>query len=125
MQRLIPLLMVCSVLAIGRPHSQRVNSSTTNIPAAFSADSGSKMANLTAIGNPQTLCVENRSATEVAVNCSTVGSILPTDTTQNLYINASSAACWDNAFIKGDCYLRSMGSAISSGVVVVTVISKD
>lgn len=125
MQRLTILSLILSMVCFARPYSQRIDSSTTNIPAAFGPGSDSKMANLTGIRNPQTVCAENRSATEIAINCSTFASVTPTDTTQNLYINAAGSACWDNAFIKGDCYIRSMGSAISSGVVVVTVISKD
>lgn len=125
MNRLILFFTILSITAFPFPHSQRIDSSSTTIPAAFDVGSVSKMANLTAIKTPQTLCVDNRSAVEVAVNCSTANSVLPTNTAYNIYVNASQGVCFDGPIIKGDCYIRSMGSAISSGVVVVTVISRE
>lgn len=109
------------------PHSQRIDSSSTNIPTAFSSASTSKLANITGVLGPKILCVDNRSAVEVAVNCSgATSNTVPSDSaSSNVYVNATQAACFDSPMVKGTCYIRSMGSAISSGIVVVTLFAQD
>lgn len=126
MHRLTLLFIFLSSLSFARPHSQRIDSSSTNIPTSYTSASTSKMTNLTGIRNPQTICIDNRSATEVAVNCSVATNTVPSDTSaNNIYVNATNAACIDNAQLNADCYIRSMGSAISSGIVVVTVTARE
>lgn len=126
MHRLTLILLFLSPLLYAVPHSQRIDSSATNIPTAFAATSDSKLANITSIIGPKILCVDNRSAKEVAVNCSSVANTVPSDTaSSNVYVAATNAACFDNPGLKADCYVRSMaGSVISSGIVVVTVFSE-
>jgi hypothetical protein len=96
-----------------------VNSASTNIPSTFANGNGSLI--LTGIRNVTSILVDNRTLGEVAVNCSSVAP--PSSDTNSFFVNAQNAWAIDDALLGGTCWLRSnTGSAITNGVVVVTVI---
>lgn len=126
MHRLITIsLLFFGVLLQATPYSKRIDTSSSNIPTSFSSASTSKLANLTGLTSPKIIYIDNRSGTEVAVNCSSATGTVPSDTSaNNIYVDTLTKVVLDNPGTKADCYIRSMGSAISSGIVVVTVVAQ-
>ena len=125
----LTLMFICSAAMAG-PVSQRVDSSVFAIPPNFGSSVNTALANLNNLSNITTICADNRTAVEIAVNCSshssTTNPSVPSDSsTGNIYVNAGQSTCLDNPSVKGDCYIRSMnGSSISSGIFVLTAITK-
>lgn len=107
--------------AMGDVYTVRINAATTNIPTAYGQGSNSLV--LQGIRNIRSIFIDNRTAGEIAVNCSSTAGITPTATLQDIYVNATNAWAIDNAYLGNACYIRSnTGSAIATAVVVITVI---
>ncbi len=107
-------------MAKANVYTVRIDASATNIPTSFSTASTSKV--LAGVRSMVSILIDNRSATEVAVNCSAGPTTAPSDSTNNnIYVATLQRWAIDNANLSGTCYIRSMGSAITTGVVVITV----
>ena len=105
---LVPIVSNASV-------SVRVDSSSSNIPTSFTTASTSKII-ANAKGGIRGVYAFSTAATAIVLNCSAGADTAPSDTSpQNLYIPASGALAIDNWPVSGVCYIRSDGSAISSG----------
>lgn len=99
--------------------SVRIVTSSTNIPANFALTSDSLIIQNAAKGM-RGVYVINGASTAVVLNCSASASVVPSNTSpQNIYVPATGAIALDNWPTTGVCYIKSDGSAISSGTVYV------
>lgn len=114
-------ILLVSFPLFAKQSSARIDTSSTNITVNFNGTNG--FVPLASMQQIQVLQVDNRTATEIAVNCSTVSGTAPSDTsTNNVYINAGQT--WSTGYgelMASACYVRSMSGTISSGVIVVSV----
>lgn len=104
--------------------SVSVDSSSANIPTAFSTAAGSRFFNGTL--NPAfrgTIIVDNGAATKISIVMTESSTAPDSAVTTKLYVPASSSRIFENITIYAWLWVQSEGSAISSGVVDVTVIS--
>lgn len=111
--KFVLLILTLSTLVFGIS-GVRLDSSSTNIATSFSNSVKISLASLDKIS---TIVVDNRTATEIAVNCTSNSSAPSDNDLSNFYVNASQAIALDHVFLGTNCYLRSMGSTISSGIV--------
>lgn len=117
---LVLTLLAFQRIAVADVYTVRINSATTNIPTAFGQGSNSLV--LQNIRNMRGVYIENRTAGEIAVNCSTSSGKTPSSQ-QDIYVNAASAWSIGDAGLGNACYIRSnTGSAITSAVVVITAV---
>lgn len=126
MKLLITLLLI-PTLSFALPQSKRINAATTTIPSAFSTAAGSLL--ISEATSPSRILIDNRTSTEIEVNCAHAASGAATEVPSSsegtsLWVNASTALIIDDPSIKGDCYVRSVGAPITSGILTVTVIGQ-
>ena len=102
-------------LAVSAPYVARLDTSVTNITSSFQALSMGTPNNIDAI------FVDNRSAIEIGINCTTRSSkVAPTGTFQTMYVNASTSRIIPFKVGLGSvCWVKSMGATISTGIVIV------
>lgn len=102
--------------------SVRVNAASTNIPTAFSTSSASRV--LTGVRNLRAILIDNRTSSEIAINCQATSAAAPSDTAfTNMYVAGTSQIAIDDAFLNDTCYIRSMtGSAITTGTFVIMAV---
>lgn len=102
-------------------YSVRVDASVNNIPTAFSTAAGSKV--IQGVPNVRSILIDNRSSSEIAVNCQSGSTTAPTTQTANIYVAGTTQVAIDNAYLNTTCYIRSMtGGAISSGTVAIMLV---
>jgi hypothetical protein len=118
MKYLIALLVSGNLYAL--PQTKRVNAAIDNIPMAFSTAVGSLV--LSEAKYPKTLILMNDTSTEVEVNCSNVNGVPTASEGTALFVPASTKLIIDMPSIKGDCYVRSLGAAITTGIFTATII---
>lgn len=127
MKKILLILLLLPVMASARVASKRLDTSATNLTAHFADASGA----ITAINNANfqsidTLMIDNRSSSEIVVNCSSTLGVVPSDTSiANIYVNANES--WslpDSTGFTRYCYWRSFSGTISSGIVVITAIGR-
>lgn len=97
----------------------RIDTSVNTIPTTYSTASTSLV--LQGVRQARTMVVDNRQASEVAVNCSAGPNTAPSNTGSNVvYVAGSTAWVLDAVNLSGYCYVRSnSGSAITSGIVQI------
>lgn len=106
------------------PKSVKIDSSSTNIPSGFSTAAGSLV--LTGIARADVLTIINETQSRIAVNYTTA-STSSAPTLVDAYVPAAAASSFaglalDSCQIASNIYIKSdTGSAISSGVVTVSV----
>ena len=118
---LFALLLVCNA-AFANVYSVRINASTSNIPTAFSTSAASLV--LQGVLRVSGIVIDNRTSTEIAVNCSGNASVAPSSTSNNnIYVaNGTIMSLPVATNLNGVCYVQSMGSAITSGIVNIYLI---
>lgn len=120
MKKLLFTLIAISA-TVGYGATKRINAANTNIPGTYSTAAGSLV--LSELKNPKSLFIDNRTGTEIEVNCTHNHNVLPQASEKNaIYVNASSNWVIDQprAMLGSACYIRSIGSTISTGIVVIT-----
>lgn len=119
MKKLIFVLLLLASPAFANLFCVRVNAASNNIPTAFSTGAASLV--LQGVRQPTAVFVENRTTSEIAINCSASATSAPAATGSNvLYVNASNAWAIDSTYLTGNCYIESnTGSAITTGVVQI------
>lgn len=123
--KLLPIILLMPSLVFAIPQSRRINAAVNNIPSAFSTAAGSLL--ISEAGTPRTLFIDNRTSTEVEVNCSHalvgLNYQLPSASEgTSFWVNASTALIVDGPGILGDCFVRSVGAPITSGILSITAI---
>lgn len=117
----ILLLFLLPTSVFATPQSKRINAATNSIPQSFSTAAGSLL--LSEMKNPIGLTLDNQTGTEIEVNCSHAGNDVPNSSEGgSLWIKANTQQVL-NGFtgLSQDCYARSMGGTISSGIFILTV----
>lgn len=124
MRYLLLLLVVLTGQAMAVEQSARVVSSTSNVPTSFSTAAGSRILTNTVVTSVDGILVYNGGAQEIAVNCPRTLAT-PSDTSNaNIYVPAATGIAIDDAglgLVKY-CFIRSMGTAISSATATTIVI---
>jgi len=114
------MALMLAMPAFGQVFSVRVDASINNIPTSYSGTNGQVLTGMTQIVS---VLIDNRSGSEVAMNC-TGGTSLPVpadSSIHNVYANTLETWAIDNSNGGNICYLRSMsGTAITTGIVVIT-----
>jgi hypothetical protein len=108
--------------ALRTPLSVKLDTSSTNIPTSYGSGAGSRV--LTGISNCQHLMITSTCETRIAVVARAKSSTTPSAT--QLYIPAAPtdgevAFLFDDIEVGESIYIKSDGSAISSGIVTVSV----
>ena len=119
---LLCALFIFSKLSYGAITLVRVDASTSNIPTSFSSGATSQV--ITGVLRVRSVLIDNRSSSEIAINCSTGATVVPADTANtNMYVAGTSQIAIDDALTGGTCYIRSMtGSPISTGTLVIMLV---
>ncbi len=115
------LLALAIVLpAQAQIYSVTIDTSASNIPTSYTTASTSRV--LRNIPNVRGILVINGASTMLAIYCGADGTV-PSDTsTNNIYAPASGGLAIDQTYLGSTCFVRSTGSAISSGTVTIMLI---
>lgn len=115
------ILLISSVSAFAADEDIYLDSSSSNIPTAYSSAAGSKIK--TFVKAVAEICIYNGSSSEIAVNFQN-GTSAATPAVDNFILAASTGLCRDKN-IGAALYIRSRtGVAISSGKISGGVIYK-
>lgn len=122
MKRFWIMLSAALGLAVAVPafadiYTARIDASSTTITTAPMLVPG-----LTSLRSIKTILVKNRSAGEVAVNCSTSSARTPV-ALHNIYADTTEGWAIDAANLGNACFINSnTGSDLTLGIVVITVV---
>ena len=121
MKKLIFATLIAISATTGFSATKRINAAVNNIPGSYSTAAGSLF--LSELSNPKSIFIDNRTGTEIEVNCTKNHNALPLSSERNaIYVNASSSWVMDQprSSLGSACYVRSVGATISTGIVVIT-----
>ena len=116
------LLFLMPVIVFALPQTKRINTATTNIPSSFSTAAGSLL--ISEAVDPAVLIIDNRTTGEVEVNCAHVTEVPTSSEGTSLWVASNITLIVDRPAIKGDCYVRSVGVAITSGIFSIGVVDQ-
>lgn len=120
------LFLLVAVPAYAQVFTARIDASSTNIPTSYA---GSHGAVVFPGGNPKVidaLMIDGTGlASEVNVDCNTTANVAPADADGHV-VDVQAGLTWalpDFTGLGNACYVRSLtGSAISTGILIITVI---
>lgn len=120
--RILFLALLLTIPAFAKVTSARIDTSSTNITIHFNGTNG--LVPLASMQVIKSAMIDNRSASEIVVNCSTTSGTVPSDSSQyNVYIAANEAWVFpDDSLFASACYIRSFSGTISSGIIVISAV---
>lgn len=115
-ERLLGILILFLALpAFADISSVLIETANSNVTTSYTSTPA-----LSATAALRVLVVENSTAKRIAVNCNGLASTAPSNTdSKNIYVNSGSSKAIDAALTGQYCYVRSLDSTISSGVITL------
>lgn len=102
----------------GKATFAKIDASANNIPTTYGEGAGSTL--LTGLINPSHIALYNTSSTDIAVSLYS-GETGATAATDALVVPKTGTLALDNVSIGTRVYIRSLGSAIATGILYATV----